>query len=127
MNRLLPKNGPQVPIVLMGDFNSGENSPAIRYIKGETIKLNGKENVPPIALTDTFRQVHPDEMDVATAHGFRGVERSSRNARPGAKIDYIFVSTGVKCTEAEIIRTNNAGLYPSDHYPVRATILLEKP
>ncbi len=127
LKRLLPLEGPPVPIVLMGDFNCGENSSAIRYLKGETVELAGKTCTPPLALLDTFRLVHPDEMDVATFHDFRGVERTRNRMTPNAKIDYIFVSPGVKCTEAEIIRTNKDGRYPTDHYPIRATIEVDIP
>ncbi len=90
--------------------------------------LDGEEKKPPRALADTFRMVHPDEPDAATAHGFRGIERTGRQINnPGAKIDYIFVSSDLICTEAEIIRDNDKGRYPSDHYPVRATIQITVP
>ena len=125
LTRLLPKDGPQVPVVLMGDFNCGEGSPAIRYIKGDTVKLDGEVKKPPMALVDSFRLVHPEEKNVATFHGFKGTDYTYNNVnKVGAKIDYIFVTPGVKCLEAEIIRTNDNGRYPTDHYPIRATIQL---
>jgi len=104
------------PVVLIGDFNCGENSPAVRFLKGETVVLGGEEKVPPMSLIDTFRVVHPDEGNVATFNGFRSGEIT------GAKIDYIFITPDLKATEAEIIRTSRNGKYPSDHFPVRATV-----
>jgi endonuclease/exonuclease/phosphatase family metal-dependent hydrolase len=63
---------------------------------------------------DTFREVHPDATDVGTYHGFKS---------PGVgKIDYIFVSPGVKTLSADIIRTQRDGRYPTDHFPINAVI-----
>jgi len=104
------------PVVLIGDLNCGENSPAVRFLKGETVVLGGEEKVPPMKLLDTFRIVHPDEKNVATFNGFRRGEIS------GDKIDYIFITPDLKATDAEILRTNRDGKYPSDHFPVRATV-----
>ncbi len=106
------------PVVLMGDLNCGENSPAVRFLKGETVVLGGEEKVPQMKLLDTFRVVHPDEKQVATFNGFRGPKLD------GEKIDYIFITPDLKATEAEIIRVDRNGKYPSDHYPIRATIEL---
>ncbi len=104
------------PVVLIGDFNCGEDSPAIRFLKGETVVLGDEEKVPPMSLLDTFRVVYPDEENVATFNGFRSGEIT------GAKIDYIFVTPDLKATEAEILRTSRNGKYPSDHFPIRATV-----
>ena len=40
----------------------------------------------------------------------------------GEKIDYIFITPNLKTLDAEIIRTNDNGRYPTDHYPIRATV-----
>ena len=126
MHRLMPKDdGPQVPIVVMGDFNCGEESPAVRFIKGETVELDGEMKKPPMKLVDSFRSAHPEEKDVATFHGFKGTAYTYNNVNKiGAKIDYIFVTPDIKTLEAEIIRTNDNDRYPTDHYPIRATIRL---
>ena len=105
------------PVVLVGDFNCGEDSPAIRFLKGETVVLGGEEKVPPMKLLDTFRVVLPEEKNVTTFNGFRRGELTG-----GAKIDYIFVTPDLKATDAEIIRTSRDGKYPSDHFPIRATV-----
>jgi endonuclease/exonuclease/phosphatase family metal-dependent hydrolase len=68
-------------------------------------------------MLDTFRVLHPDVEDVRTAHGFKGT-------RQGSKIDYVFVPPSAKVIEARILYDNVDGRYPSDHYPVNATILL---
>jgi endonuclease/exonuclease/phosphatase family metal-dependent hydrolase len=115
-DKIANRKDKNAPVVLIGDFNCGENSPAIRFLKGETVTLGGEEKVPPMSLIDTFRVVHPDEQNVATFNGFRTGEIT------GAKIDYIFVTPDMKTTEAEIIRTSRDGKYPTDHFPVRATV-----
>ena len=43
-------------------------------------------------------------------------------ARNSGKIDYIFVPVGTRVMDAEIVRSQVDGVYPSDHYPVRATL-----
>ncbi len=45
-------------------------------------------------------------------------------AKDTSKIDYIFVPAGTRLIDAEIIRSNQEGNFPSDHYPVRASIEL---
>ena len=117
MDRVAARKNKDVPIVVMGDMNCGERSPAIRYMKGEPMTLNGQTWNPPYKLADTFREVHPDATDVGTFNGFREPDRHGRE-----KIDYVFVSPGLKTLSAEIIRTQREGRFPTDHFPVDAVI-----
>jgi endonuclease/exonuclease/phosphatase family metal-dependent hydrolase len=99
------------PVVVLGDFNSGESSAAISH-------LLGKKTKSPVQLVDTFRAVHPDEKQVGTFHDFHG-------GTEGEKIDFILASPGVNVLAADILRDPISGsgkdaLYPSDHYPVTA-------
>jgi endonuclease/exonuclease/phosphatase family metal-dependent hydrolase len=107
------------PFVLTGDFNAGENNPAILYLKGKAALDNGKggKSKNPLVLVDTFRVLHPDANEVGTFHEFKGL-------RSGDKIDYIFTTPDVKVLEASILRDNTEGRYPSDHFPVVAEILI---
>ena len=64
----------QDPIILTGDFNSGENNAVVYYLKGER-QLDAASNglsKNPLPLVDTFRLLHKDASDVRTAHGFTG-------------------------------------------------------
>jgi endonuclease/exonuclease/phosphatase family metal-dependent hydrolase len=109
------------PVILTGDFNSGENNPVVRYLKGEW-ELSATSNGPsrnPLPLVDTFRLLHKDAMDVRTAHGFKG-------DRVGQKIDYIFVQPGVDVLKAEILYDSKDNRYPSDHFPIMAALNLGK-
>jgi endonuclease/exonuclease/phosphatase family metal-dependent hydrolase len=95
-------------IVVTGDFNAGEDNPAVRYLKGET-------GDPPITFVDSFRVAHPEEREVGTYNGFQGTSA-------GAKIDYIFVQPDVRIVRAAILRDHRDGRYPSDHFPVVAEV-----
>ena len=107
----------QDPIILTGDFNSGENNPVVRYLKGER-QLDAANNglsKNPLPLVNTFRMLHKDASEVGTSHGFKG-------GRSGAKIDYIFVQPGVEVLKGEILHDNKDNHYPSDHFPITAAI-----
>ncbi len=103
------------PALLMGDFNAGENNSAVRFIKGEAGE--GGET-PAITLVDSFRRLHPAETNVGSFHGFKGDPIED-------KIDYILVEPGATVLKAEIDRRSFDGRYPSDHFPISATIRWE--
>jgi endonuclease/exonuclease/phosphatase family metal-dependent hydrolase len=107
------------PFVVTGDFNAGENNPVITYLKGQIAVEgpDGRKAKTPVPMVDTFRVLHPDAKDVRTAHGFKGNRR-------GNKIDYILIPPAVKVLDAQILYNNVDGRYPSDHFPVTATVLL---
>jgi endonuclease/exonuclease/phosphatase family metal-dependent hydrolase len=42
--------------------------------------------------------------------------------RDSPKIDYVFVPAGTRVIDAAILLDSRDGTYPSDHFPVRATI-----
>jgi endonuclease/exonuclease/phosphatase family metal-dependent hydrolase len=116
MSRLSSRKHPD-PVVLTGDFNSGENNAVVRYLEGERrleIVNNGMSQNPE-PLVDTFRLLHKDASDVGTAHGFKG-------GRAGNKIDYIFVRPGTEVLQAEILHDSQDNRYPSDHFPITAAI-----
>jgi endonuclease/exonuclease/phosphatase family metal-dependent hydrolase len=92
------------PVILMGDFNAGESNPAITAILASDLDLRM-----------AFRAVHPDDDEPGTFHGFDGRPTS-------AKIDHIFVTPGLFVRNAEVIRHHDEDRYPSDHFPVRATL-----
>lgn len=95
----------EVPVILTGDFNSGEHNPAILSLKER--------------FADSFRLIHPQDSLVGTFHAFLG-------STTGEKIDHILVSPGISVTDAQIIRRAANGRYPSDHFPVTATVCLPR-
>jgi len=109
------------PFIVTGDFNAAEDNPVVLYLKGgRATDLEGNQLfLNSMNLIDTFRILHPDTSRVKTAHSFRG-------GADGNKIDYIWTSVTSKVFEAQIIRTNLDGRYPSDHYPVTSVIRLPR-
>ena len=92
---------------------SGEENPAYRFLTGAG-ELSPAAVASP-RLRDTYRVVHPTDTLVGTFNGFTG-------ARDGEKIDHILVSGGWTILDAAIVTISAAGRYPSDHFPVTATI-----
>ena len=94
-----------MPVMVMGDFNSGADNPAIQLLNSA-------------GLRDSYRDVYPKATDVGTYSGF-GKRLGKR------KIDSVFVSQHWLTQQAEIDRTQPEGRYPSDHFPVTATLELK--
>lgn len=97
----------QDPVLLMGDFNAGEDNPAFRALLTDSI----------VRLIDTFRERHPDARAVGTYHAFRG-------DTTGARIDAILTGPGWQVIDAGIVRFSEGGRFPSDHFPVTAVVRL---
>lgn len=104
----------RAPFLLCGDFNAGEDSPVLAYLRGE--KPLERRN--PIPLVDTWRVVHPDDPDSGTVSRFTG-------SREPYKIDAILATPRSRVLDARILRTHQDGRYPSDHYPVTAHLRLK--
>lgn len=95
----------QFPLVLMGDFNE---SPLT------TIKEK---------LMDAFNLKDPwvekNYPEETSHHGFLG-EKSAQ----GDRIDWILVPQGFECTDLRFEKKSYAsGVFPSDHYPLLATVI----
>ena len=101
--------------IVMGDFNAPEESQAIAQVKGSGAFIN---NPYPKAV-DPFRVLYPEAQNVGTYNGFSGNDS-------GAKIDYIFVPTNAQVLAADILKTNQNGRYPSDHFPVTAQVCFKQ-
>jgi endonuclease/exonuclease/phosphatase family metal-dependent hydrolase len=99
------------PAIVTGDFNVGEDNPAIR-------RLTAPHDGAPALYVDTFRVRHPDERTVGTFSGFKFGQTG------GDKIDYVLVPPGTQVIDAAIIRTSRGDRYPSDHFPVIARVIL---
>lgn len=100
--------GSEAPVLVTGDFNATPENPAVATI------LKG----PPL-MTDVWLSLNKAAGDAesGTFHDFSG-------RRDGGRIDYIFASPGLVPLEAAIMHDEKGGQYPSDHYPVRATLRL---
>jgi endonuclease/exonuclease/phosphatase family metal-dependent hydrolase len=97
---------PKAPAIVMGDFNAGERNPAVSsMVEGGVLR-------------DTFRVKHPSASPVGTFTGFKFGQVS------GEKIDHIFATGDWDVVDAAIVRTDRDQRYPSDHFPVTATVRL---
>ena len=99
------------PIIVTGDLNSDEDTKAFATLIGGESD-GGK-------LGDSYREIHPQRSpNEASFDGWKDTMKGSR-------IDFILHSAAFKPTTADIVRTNYEGLWPSDHYPVTATLHLQ--
>ncbi|WP_100010005.1 endonuclease/exonuclease/phosphatase family protein [Lentibacillus sediminis] len=93
-----------MPMVLMGDMNAKPSNPAIRLLKESSF------------YTNTYDFLDSTQFPLGkTFHDFEG-------GSVGEPIDYIFTYNNVPIHGVEIHRNKINNSYPSDHYPVIATI-----
>jgi endonuclease/exonuclease/phosphatase family metal-dependent hydrolase len=101
--------GGKQPIALTGDFNQSEENAAIQIFLTDV-------PTPMTRLTDGYRDLFPvRQIDEATYHDFTGDPKGSR-------IDFILHDARFITVAAEIRRDTYDGKYPSDHFPVTATL-----
>ena len=104
--RVAARRHPDVPFLLLGDFNVPEGDASLNEL------IYG----PIIRVEDTFRRRWPQRGQDGTYHGFQG-------RRDSGKIDFIFAqSQRFLFFDAGIIHDEFGGLYPSDHFPIFARI-----
>jgi endonuclease/exonuclease/phosphatase family metal-dependent hydrolase len=95
---------PQGPVILTGDFNAPESDPLHVAIKGT-------------GFGDLWKTLNPTvpAEESGTFHQFTGVTNRAR-------IDFVYATPDLKGLESVIVRSALNGNYPSDHFPVRATL-----
>lgn len=107
-----------LPVVLMGDFNCNPDSQTHRIFSEG-------------GFTDAFLAGGNRDGQDSTIHLYQGEQYSAFQASGGAntfwRIDWILTRPGVQrwqTTACRIVRDAHPPLYPSDHYPVVAELLL---
>ncbi|MHC1750878.1 MAG: endonuclease/exonuclease/phosphatase family protein [Cellulosilyticaceae bacterium] len=98
----------KLPCILMGDFNATPNSKLIKEFSGGLYTSKRF-----IAVQEQKKGLY----DQATMGMFKDKEK-------GMHIDYIFVSEEFKIEDVEVVKFNDQGKFPSDHYPVMAKLTL---
>ena len=99
-----------IPAIISGDFNADERSAPYR-------RLRGQDNFDTMRdFQDSFATIRPDiQATAGTAHGFDGTAGDRR-------IDWILADWDFDILNASIVKTSYNGRYPSDHFPVTATV-----
>ena len=95
--------------IFMGDFNALPSDPEIKIITDCGYLAD---------TFDSYKEYPESKNDCATFHNWTG-------SLYGEKIDYIFTSKNIKCEDCIIYRETidtEKKLYPSDHYPIIATL-----
>ncbi|WP_394662661.1 endonuclease/exonuclease/phosphatase family protein [uncultured Sphingomonas sp.] len=98
----LPDLATGLPLVLAGDMNARPDTAAYRTFAG--------------ALTDAWDSAKRREGPVLTFHDFTGT--------PDRRIDYLFLR-GFKADTVTTDTYHQGKVYPSDHFPIEATLMFE--
>jgi len=117
LTRFIHQRSSPDPFILTGDFNAGEKSAPVKYLKGLIpLSIKKKGSVfNPEPLMDTFRLLYPKDRHAVTFHGYHKLFFR-------LKLDYIFVPPGVHVQDAKIIQPLWKKYYPSDHFPLYTQI-----
>ncbi|MCU0229199.1 MAG: endonuclease/exonuclease/phosphatase family protein [Bryobacterales bacterium] len=95
-----------IPVLLVGDFNTGPDTEAHRAITA--------------SMKDAWLAAKQRKGPEGTFHGFRGGDGGG----PSRRIDWVLFRAPFTVIEAETIVMRQGDQYPSDHYPVMATFAL---
>jgi len=100
------------PIVITGDFNA----PAVMGAAEPYQALLREPGADTLRFLDTYRAIYPQPA----AH--EGTFGDFTGASDGSRIDWILISRDLRTVAAAIDRHRRDGKWPSDHFPVTATI-----
>lgn len=99
----------QDPFIVMGDFNMELDNSAMEYLQ------NSANQSPYPKMVDAWRYLNPGRKTIDTRHNFRG-------KTSGPQIDHIPICENAKALDVKVDKYKSNGRYPSDHFPVVATI-----
>ena len=102
-----------LPVILCGDFNSVVDTPQIVAAKRVLNLAFDRSETPPTGpvRTDNEWKYRPPEEETS-----------------GPRIDHIFLTSGTRVASYETFGDSYGdGLYPSDHFPVKAVIEFPAP
>lgn len=100
LSKWVQEQSTNTAIILTGDFNAVKDSEPYKVLTSGS------------RLSDAHRQAASGK-DENSFHGY-GTDHTS--------IDWILVSDHFHALQAEIDRTQNGDIYPSDHYPITAIV-----
>lgn len=100
----------ELPLILMGDLNTHDKSKVVQFL------TNPKFTPFKFPLTSVNQTV--DTFN--TMHYGSGGKKDYKSP-----IDFIFINKQIQVIDTHIVTTSYRGFYPSDHYPVYATLKLK--
>jgi len=98
-------NSSKIPFILMGDFNEGPEKNVREEIENQLL------------LFDPWKESKCHEE--GTHHKFNGDNSNT------SRIDWILAEKNFSCESFEIIKQKDHDLYPSDHFPIFASLKLK--
>lgn len=98
----VPRLAAGTPVIFLGDFNAGEDNPAVAAVRGA-------------GFTEAYRVIRPDDAWAGTFGGFQGDSA-------GPMIDHIFLRGGWRVRSADILRRRATTRDASDHFAVVANV-----
>lgn len=128
--RRMKEFGGGAPVVFTGDHNCRENEEPAQAVSKILVNALFASETPPTGPWRTFTGWKAREKEISTATALK-LPVAARNDPAGApdcgpRIDYIYVSPGVRVKDYAThgdVRPGTA-LFPSDHFPVTATLAL---
>ena len=109
IHRWLTDHRGDADLVVTGDFNASATGRAHHLLRHG----HGAGGVP--LLVDTWNAAHGPGGGPGTYHGFTGEPRSAR-------IDWVLASPHLPVREATVVDARAGARWPSDHFPVLATL-----
>ena len=97
----------EIPTILMGDFNAAPESLCYQWLTGK--EVDGENG---LDFNETFKMPYP-----STFHRFTGKPT-------GDYIDWILYRGPLRLRACEVLQGPVDGIYPSDHFPVKAVFEL---
>lgn len=121
-----------LPILLTGDFNCRETDVAVAVVSGMLKNVLDISETPPKGPWRSFNGWRWRDSEVLATSALKLSPEGRNNNRDfyeqcgGSRIDYIFVSSGIRVKSVETVASSRCGMkrYPSDHFPVVAEVLL---
>ena len=120
LRRKIPQIAGDLPVILSGDFNTRPTSEPYRTLTAKPKEGAASQKGPDIQLFDTrLLTSTPAKGPDSSCFGFR-------KSLTGSRIDFIFISEGIKVQNFTIDDQTREGRFPSDHLPVWSTIELPR-
>lgn len=112
-------------IVFVGDHNCRETAAPARAVSALLNDAMRITETPPRGAWRTFNGWKWRETEPSAAAAMK-MSVDERNSGKDMRIDYIYVSAGIRVLDMETVDAVRPGtrLYPSDHFPLVATIAL---